>query len=389
MAEPIKTKTLSKKTLRSAFLVVSFLAIFAAGLITGYGFNRTSQELDLSKFWKVYNLAKDNFVDDINSTSATEGAIRGMVESLGDDYSMYLTKEENDSLNEELSGEFEGIGAELTDKDGQIVVVAPISSSPAESVGIKAGDIITYVDDKSTEGMTVSEAVKLIRGAKGTKVKITIVRGSNYDEQTFEITRDKITVKSVEYKMIGQVGYVQITQFGDDTVGLAEAAIKDIAKQNPKAVIIDLRNNPGGYLNAVAPIAGMFITPSVVVKEKYRLGKTDEISSTSLPVLPNVSLYILTNGGSASAAEILAGCLQDYGRAKLVGQKTFGKGSVQNIIDLSDGSALKITIAEWLTPKDRAINKVGIEPDVKVDTDKVAGSDNDPILNKALELINQ
>jgi carboxyl-terminal processing protease len=226
--------------------------------------------------------------------------------------------------------------------------------------------------------------VQKIRGPKGTTVKLTVSRSGSDQPLELTIKRSNIQVKSVTWKMIDTVGYVEISQFGEDTVALAQQAVKELAAKNPKAMIIDLRNNPGGYLNTVAPIAGLFIPPSVVVIERYKDSKTDEIRSTDVPVLPTTPLYLLVNEGSASAAEILAGALQDYKRATLVGHKTFGKGSVQDLIDLKGGAALRITIAEWLTPNQRAINKIGIEPDVTVEGDKKDGAD--PILDKALDL---
>jgi len=374
-----------KGSLRYLSFVILLAVFFMAGFGFGSDYTSNKKPLDLSKFWKVYELVNKNYIGSVDKTNAERGAISGLVNSLGDPYSVYLPPEDKKSLDQDLQGQFEGIGAELTDKDGSVVVVAPLSGTPAEKAGVKANDIILKVDDTTTEGMVLNDVVNKIRGPKGTTVKITVYRKSSATPIEMTITRETIIVKSVEYKMIGNVGYMQIRQFGDDTTDLAKAAVKDIASKNPKAVIIDLRNNPGGYLNAVAPIAGQFIAPSVVVYEKEKNGSLTDIRSTEVPVLPNTPVYILVNEGSASASEILAGALQDYKRATLVGKKTFGKGSVQDMISLNDGSALKITIAEWLTPNKRAINKIGIEPDVKVDGEKTATTD--PVLDKALELI--
>ncbi|HUD20828.1 MAG TPA: S41 family peptidase [Candidatus Saccharimonadales bacterium] len=389
MDESTPNPRLSKNALRRLFLGVAIVLAFGASFFGGAAYEKSRQQLDLSKFWDVYSLVKSNYVGDINKTDVVNGAIEGMVAGLGDPFSSYLTQDQSQNLNSELSGQFEGIGAELTDKNGQVVVVAPITDSPAEKAGLKANDVIVAVDGKSTDGQTLDQVVNEIRGTKGTTVKVTVTRGSQDAPIDLTITRDSIQVKSVTWKMIGSVGYIDISQFGDDTVNLATQAVNELNAKNPKAMVIDLRNNPGGYLNDVSPIAGMFISPSVVVKEKYRAGMTDSISSTAIPVMPNTPMYLLVNGGSASAAEILAGALQDYGRAKLVGAKTFGKGSVQNVIDLSDGSALRITIAEWLTPKDRAINKVGLTPDIAVTGDKDITTGADPVLDKALQLANQ
>ena len=374
---------LSRRQIVSRFLaLLAILAVFTAGALTGVSFEQRRQGLDLGKFWHVFNLIKKNYVGDINNDQLVEGAVKGLVEGVGDPYSSYLPPSERQSLEDELKGEFEGIGAELTEKDQLITVVTPIADSPAEKAGLKAKDIITKIDDTSTEGMSVNDAVTKIRGPKGSVVKLTVLRGSDLKE--INITRATIVVKSVSSKMLGEIAYIEINQFGDDTVDLAEAAVKELADKSPKAVILDLRNNPGGYLNSVTPIAGLFLPPSTIVKEKYRDGKSDELRSTNLPLMPDTPLYVLVNSGSASAAEILAGAFQDYKRATLIGEKTFGKGSVQDVIDLSGRSALRITIAEWLTPNGRAINKVGITPDVEVKDEKTDSTD--PVLDKALEL---
>jgi carboxyl-terminal processing protease len=359
--------------------------VFLAGSIAGIGYDRSRQTLDLTTFWQVYQKIQDQYVGGaVDDKKAVEGATKGLVESLNDPYSSFLPASDKKSLDEELSGQFEGIGAELTEKDGVVVIVAPIAGSPAEKAGLKAKDIILSVDGQLVDGKTLDEAVNLIRGAKGTAVKLVISRPGRDEPMEFSLVRDEIQVKSVTSKMIGNVGYIAISQFGDDTVYLAQQAVKELKASNPKGVIIDLRNNPGGYLNDVAPIAGLFIAPSVVVQEKDRAGHIEQLKSTAVPVMPDVPLYVLVNDGSASAAEILAGAFQDYGRAKLVGAKTFGKGSVQDIISLPNDTALRLTIAEWLTPKGRQISKVGIEPDIAVADNKTDTSD--PVLDKALSL---
>lgn len=370
------------------FLSLALILVFVAGGIAGISYDRSRQTLDLSTFWTVYQKIQNEYVGgSLDKTKAVEGAIKGLVESIGDPYSVYLPASQKQSLDDELSGKFEGIGAELTNKDGAIVVVAPISGSPAEKAGLKANDVVLTVDGNSTDGKTLNDVVSEIRGPKGTVVKLTVGRSGVSEPVSVEITRDSIVVKSVTSKMIGNIAYVEISQFGDDTVSLAQQQVKDLAAKNPRAIIIDLRNNPGGFLNSVPPVAGLFITPSVVVQEKDKNGHVQQLKSTDVPVMPNTPMYILVNSGSASAAEILAGALQDYGRAKLVGEKTFGKGSVQDLIDLPGGAALKLTIDEWLTPKGRTINKTGIEPDVKVTDNKTDTSD--PVLDKALELAKQ
>lgn len=363
-------------------MLLAIALVFFAGTMAGISYEQRRQGIDLGKFWRVYDLVKENYVGKLDEEKLVDGAIGGLVQGVGDPYSSYLPPSERQNLEDELRGEFEGIGAELTEKDRQVTVVAPIAESPAERAGLKANDIIVKINDVSTDGLSINDAVTKIRGPKGTEVKLTVLRSSDLKE--LKITRDKIVVKSLTQKMIGEIAYIEINQFGDDTVAAAKDAVKEIAAKNPKAVIIDLRNNPGGYLNSVAPIAGLFLPPSTIVREQYREGKSDEIRSTGVPVFPNTPLFVLVNSGSASAAEILAGAFQDHKRATIIGEKTFGKGSVQDVIDLPGRAALRITIAEWLTPNGRAINKVGITPDVEAKGEKTDASD--PVLDKALEL---
>lgn len=383
-SEVTKPPVISRQNLSRLFLVLAIVAVFSAGFFTGNRVSIGSSQLDLTQFWQVYRFINDRYVGNVDNKKAAEGAAAGLVSSLGDPFSSFLPPEDRKNLDDELKGEFEGIGAELTQKDQLITVVAPLAGSPAETAGLKANDIVIKIDGQSTEGMSLDDAVKKIRGQKGTSVSLAVQRQGKSDAIELKITRENIQVKSVKSKMIGTVGYIEVNQFGDDTVDLFRAAVKDIAAQKATAVVVDLRNNPGGYLNAVGPVVGQFVAPSVVTIEKYKSGKTDEVRSTDVPLLPNTPLFLLVNGGSASAAEIMAGALQDDKRATLIGQKTFGKGSVQDIIPLTGGAALRITIAEWLTPNKRAINKVGIEPDVKVDGEKTANAD--PVLDKALEL---
>src|SRR3989344_3722574 len=371
--------------LRHIFLTVAFVAVLGAGYVMGTTVTNGRQQLDLNQFWQVYELINRRYVGTVDQSKASEGAVAGLVQSLGDPYSMYLPSQARKDLDNELKGEFEGIGAELTQKDGLITVVAPLDGSPAASAGLKPKDVLLKIGDELTTEMLLDEAVSKIRGPKGTTVTLEVARAKVSDPIKLTITRQAIYIKSVESKMLdGSIGYLEIRQFGEDTVDLVKKSVAELASSQPKAIIIDLRNNPGGYLDAVAPIAGQFIAPNIVVKERYKDGRSDTIRSIDVPVLPSPPLYILVNGGSASAAEILAGALQDHKRATLVGQKTFGKGSVQDIIPLKAGAGLRLTIAEWLTPNDRQISKKGIDPDVVVEGDKK--EDSDPVLAKAVEM---
>jgi carboxyl-terminal processing protease len=377
-----------KRQLFSRLLVTfAVLLVFAAGMVAGTSMERRKSALDLTQFWNVYGLLQKEYIGTLDKDKAVEGATKGLVESLDDPYSSYLPADERKRLDEELSGRFDGIGAILSEKDRRTEIVELIPGSPAEKAGLKANDLILAVDDQPTEGLVLDEVVSKIRGPKDTTVTLLIERSGTDDPIVFKITRAKIQVKSVKSEMKGQVGYIDVSQFGDDTVEGVTEAVKSLKDKKAKAIILDLRNNPGGYLNSVPPIAGLFLPPSVIVKEKYKSGKTDSLRSTSVPILPDTPLFILVNDSSASASEILAGALQDYDRATLIGEKTYGKGSVQDIIPLYGSAALRLTIAEWLTPKDRAINKMGIEPDVVIE-DKIEGT-SDAVLEKALELANK
>lgn len=377
-----------KRQLFSRLLVTfAVLLVFAAGMVAGTSMERRKSALDLTQFWNVYGLLQKEYIGTLDKDKAVEGATKGLVESLDDPYSSYLPADERKRLDEELSGQFDGIGAILSEKDRRTEIVELIPGSPAEKAGLKANDLILAVDDQPTEGLVLDEVVSKIRGPKDTTVTLLVERSGTDDPIVFKITRAKIQVKSVKSEMKGQVGYIDVSQFGDDTVEGVTEAVKSLKDKKAKAIILDLRNNPGGYLNSVPPIAGLFLPPSVIVKEKYKSGKTDSLRSTSVPILPDTPLFILVNDSSASASEILAGALQDYDRATLIGEKTYGKGSVQDIIPLYGSAALRLTIAEWLTPKDRAINKMGIEPDVVIE-DKIEGT-SDAVLEKALELVNK
>jgi carboxyl-terminal processing protease len=345
------------------------------------------KDIDFSLFWDTMDITKEKFLGSADEQKMVYGAISGMVSSLGDPYTFFMTPEEANRFNTDLKGQFEGIGAELEPKEGYLVVVSPLASSPAEKAGIMPNDIITKIDGVDVGGLNFYDAVDKIRGKKDTVVALTIVRSGFSEPKEFKVTRGTIVVKSVNYEMKGDIGYIKMTQFGDDTVELMNEAVDNINKKNPKGIIIDLRNNPGGYVEDAVSIAGMFLDKGkVVVMEKGKDGTKNSSQTTTVPKMKDTPMLILVNDGSASASEILSGALQDYGRAKLVGIKTFGKGSVQSVNELKGGAQVKITIAEWLTPNGRQINKIGIEPDIKVELtndDKSAG--RDPQLDKALE----
>lgn len=343
-------------------------------------------EIDFSLFWDAWNIVKDKFVGQLNIQKMTYGAIAGMVESLGDPYSMFLDPSQAKNFAEDLKGSFDGIGADMTHKDGKLVIVAPLEGSPAEKAGLKSQDIVLKIDKADVAEMTFQDAIAKIRGKKGTEVTLTVLRQGWPDSKDFTIKRETITVKSVRYEMKGDICYIRISQFGDDTVDLAKKAADFVLEHNARSIVVDLRNNPGGYVDAVTDITSLFIDKGVVVIEEYKDGKRDELKTTLIPRLRDQKLAVLTNGGSASASEIFAGAIQDNGRGILIGEKTFGKGSVQNLEKLKDDSEVRITIAKWLTPKGRTIDKEGIKPDIEIKlTDDDAKAGRDPQLERAIE----
>lgn len=394
---------MSKKISKIIALIIFALVFYFAGYLIGhknlvfeanYKPKIINKELikprsvDFASFWKAWETIQNKYVGESDSQKMVYGAISGLVDSLKDPYSLFMEPGFSKTFLEDLSGSIQGIGAEISVKDNKLIIVSPLSGSPAEKMGLKPNDQIIKIDDDMSDGLSLEEAIQRIRGEAGSKVKLTIMRDGWAEPQVFEITREKITIKSVEWEMKeGNIGYIKISQFGDDTVALAEQAAKEIAARKPTAVILDLRHNPGGYLEAAVDITSIFIKEGVVVKEKYKDGHIQEEKTSQPPILENQKLIVLVDGGSASASEIVAGALQDAGRATLVGEKTFGKGSVQELEDLGGGATLRLTIAKWLTPKDRAINGEGIEPDIKIElTEDDYNAGRDPQLDKALEM---
>ncbi|OGG05651.1 hypothetical protein A2872_04515 [Candidatus Gottesmanbacteria bacterium RIFCSPHIGHO2_01_FULL_42_12] len=355
---------------------------------------------DFTLFWEVWNRVSTQYVDKtkIDPQKMVWGAISGMVAGIGDPYTVFLPPKENKESKESLNGSFEGIGAQLGVKEKRIVVVAPISGAPAELAGLKAGDWITKVDGQETFNWSLPETVSKIRGPKGTKVTLTIIRGDSNKPLEFEIVRDTITIKSVEWKTVdatgsasstGNVIYLRLSRFGDDTNKDWDNAVDEIKKiEKGKGLVLDLRNNPGGYLQSAVYIASEFLKAGqLVVKQDNNNGTSEEYKVTRVGKLLDIPVVILINEGSASASEILAGAIHDYKRAKLVGEKSFGKGSVQEAQDLPNGAGLHVTISKWLLPLGDWINGKGLTPDVKIELDE-AQPDKDLQLIEGIKLLN-
>lgn len=348
------------------------------------------KNVDFSIFWDAWKLVTEKYVGKYDAQKMVYGAVKGMVEGLGDPYSSFLEPELNKNFLEDLSGQLEGIGAELTQKDGKLVVVAPLDNSPAKKAGLKAQDEILEIDGVSTANLSLDESISKIRGKSGSEVKLLINRSDFTTPREFKITREKIIIKSVSYEMKGDIGYIKISQFGDDTSDLTREAANALLAKKPKAIILDLRDNPGGYLDSSIDVASLFMDRGVVVKEQYKDGRIEELKTTLEGILAKYKVIVLVNEGSASASEIVAGALRDNRDSIIIGKKTFGKGSVQELENLQSNAALRITVAKWLTPNGATIDKEGIKPDVEVDLtleDLAAG--RDPQLDRALEEANK
>lgn len=335
-------------------------------VINMYGKSR-STSVSFDQFWDIWNLVKENYVDQpVDEVKLFYGAIQGLVSGLNDPYSMYFPPQEAKEFAASLAGEFEGIGAEVGYEGKELIIVAPLAQSPAEKVGLKSGDRILKIDGEETTGMSLGQAVTKIRGKGGTSVTLSIYRPSTKDINDYTIVRDTIVVPSVEYSMKGSVAYIRLNQFNDDTWPIFDKAVKEAKKQNATGVILDMRGNPGGYLETAIQVASEWIPKGVIVREKNSKGAEvvhDTVGSHRLAGVPTV---VLVDDGSASGSEIVAGALKDYNVATVMGIKTFGKGSVQDFGPLPDGSAVKITIAKWFTPLGNQIDKTGILPDIEV-----------------------
>ncbi len=383
--------------------LVFTLLVFGLGLEVGRGNlhisglspvaqnKNLSGQLDFSSVNQVYGILRSDFDGSLNSTSLIDGAKAGLVEATGDPYTEYFNPKDARDFNNELSGSITGIGAEIgKDANDNIIVVSPLAGYPADKAGLKTKDIIAAINGQSTQGMSVSAAVTKIRGDIGTKVTLTLIRGDT-NPFSVTITRTKITIPSVEWHEDGNIGYMKISQFTDDTSGLAKKAAQEFKDKGVKGVVLDLRGNPGGYLTAAVNVSSLWLDQGKTVVQERRGGTVVETEYASGDnILADLPTAVLINDGSASASEITAGALRDNGAATLVGQKSFGKGSVQQVINLADGSEIKVTVARWYTPNGKNIDKQGITPDVPLTiTDAQAKAGQDPQKDKAYQIVTQ
>lgn len=371
--------------------------------------NSSAKNVDFSLFWDTWSRVEQKFIDQkkLDPQKMYYGAIKGMVASLDDPYTFFLTPDENKKSKDELGGKFEGIGAQLGLKDNRIVIIAPIKDSPAERAGIKAGDFVIKVDGKPTKGWTLTEAVSKIRGDKGTKVVLILERDGK--ETEFPVVRDQIHINSIDTEYISsskctsncaQIAHVKVNQFGENTNTEWDETVDEIAqKWNAKqiqAMVLDLRDNPGGYLDSSVYLASEFLPSNILVVKQESTTKGDENKEYRVfrqGKLLDIPLVVLINKGSASASEILSGALRDHKRAKLVGEKSFGKGSVQEVLDLKEGAGLHVTVAKWILPNGDWINGKGIEPQTKVenkiDEANTLTNQNDMQLETAIQQVLQ
>jgi carboxyl-terminal processing protease len=399
------------KTTKVILAVAMSVIILSVGFIGGFAVSKMAPAIQaLSPIPSPSGAASNvgSAVDDINrllkeraleppsETSATAGAIQGLLESGGDKYAAYFNKTHYKAFNEETMGAFGGIGVVLgQNKDGQAYVVEVYKDTPAQRVGLKAGDVFSSIDGVTRAKWTTEEVVKRVRGEEGTKVKLVMSRPTKdpHAEPTdipFEITREKIIYPNIKSEMIGSVGYIRLGQFNAKAADDIKKAVQDLTDKGATGLVLDLRDDPGGLLNQAVDVSSLFIADGAIVRVDER-NKPEQVLKANGSKVTDLPMAVLINGDSASASEIAAGALQDYGRAVLVGEQSFGKGSVQTIEELPDGGAVKFTIAHYLTPKKRVINGIGLTPDVVVVMDRELQADKktDTQLQKALEVLKE
>ncbi|NTV41208.1 MAG: S41 family peptidase [Candidatus Moranbacteria bacterium] len=358
-------------------------------------FGGRDNSVDFSLFWNVWDLLKSKYVDSdkLDAQNLVYGAIKGMLQATGDPYTTFFNPEENKKFGEDISGNFEGIGAELGVKNGILTVVAPLQGTPADKAGLRAGDKIIKIDGKAAGDMSIESAVDHIRGAKDTAVVLTIFREGSRDTEEISIVRNIINVKSVNLLFKeNNIVSIEITRFGEDTEKGFSSAVSRAVSSHPRGLIIDLRNNPGGYLEtAIATASKLIPKGKIVVIEEGSNEKQDKMYTRGGDVASTIETVVLINEGSASASEILAGAMKENrGNVTLMGKKSFGKGSVQEFIKTSQGTAAKITVAHWLTPNGNQINELGIKPDIEVDlTNEDYTNGRDPQMDAAVKYLQE
>ena len=371
--------------------IVSFVAgarsdALFANVASVFGVRTSNKTIDLSSVQKTYQELVANYDGKLDTQKLIYGANRGLVEAAGDPHTAYMDPDETKEFDKSLSGQIGGgIGAEIGLRNNKPTIIKPLENSPAQKAGIKAGEVIIKVNDEASSDWSVEKVVSKIRGEVGTSVKLTLLSG----DQTREVSvvRQNIVSPAVESEIDGEIGILKVNRFGDDTVSLARKYASEFVEKGVKKVILDLRNNPGGTVGAAQGLLGIWLDKQVAMTERRGSEIVKTLRTTGTPILGNMKTVVLINGNSASASEITAGALREYGKATLVGQKSYGKGSVQIVLGLPGGSQMKVTEARWYTPKGKNIDKTGIEPDVKVDLSSDDVNNNvDPQMDKAKSL---
>ena len=371
--------------------IVSFVAgarsdALFANVASVFGVRTSNKTIDLSSVQKTYQELIANYDGKLDTQKLIYGANRGLVEAAGDPHTAYMDPDETKEFDKSLSGQIGGgIGAEIGLRNNKPTIIKPLENSPAQKAGIKAGEVIVKVNDEASSDWSVEKVVSKIRGEVGTSVKLTLLSGSQTREVS--VVRQNIVSPAVESEIDGEIGILKVNRFGDDTVSLARKYASEFVEKGVKKVILDLRNNPGGTVGAAQGLLGIWLDNQIAMTERRGSEIVKTLRTTGTPILGNVKTVVLINGNSASASEITAGALREYGKATLVGQKSYGKGSVQIVLGLPGGSQMKVTEARWYTPKGKNIDKTGIEPDVKVDLSSDDVNNNvDPQMDKAKSL---
>ena len=371
--------------------IVSFVAgarsdALFANVASVFGVRTSNKTIDLSSVQKTYQELVANYDGKLDTQKLIYGANRGLVEAAGDPHTAYMDPDETKEFDKSLSGQIGGgIGAEIGLRNNKPTIIKPLENSPAQKAGIKAGEAIVKVNDEASSDWSVEKVVSKIRGEVGTSVKLTLLSGSQTREVS--VVRQNIVSPAVESEIDGEIGILKVNRFGDDTVSLARKYASEFVEKGVKRVILDLRNNPGGTVGAAQGLLGIWLDNQIAMTERRGSEIVKTLRTTGTSILGNMKTVVLINGNSASASEITAGALREYGKATLVGQKSYGKGSVQIVLGLPGGSQMKVTEARWYTPKGKNIDKTGIEPDVKVDLSSDDVNNNvDPQMDKAKSL---
>jgi carboxyl-terminal processing protease len=373
-------------------LLVGLVVMAGATFGLGYKWHESrggkTGDIDFSQLNEVYSLLQRKYDGPLDKAKLLDGAKAGLAAATGDLYTSYLNTEAFKQLNDDLAGTLTGIGAEVAVRNSRLIIVAPITDAPAAKAGLRPNDQILKINDEEPSGLSLEEAVGKIRGPEGSKVRLLVVRGEGTPFEV-TITRELITVESVKFSLKpGGIGYIQITRFGGDTGDKLDQAAAELRRQGAQKFVLDMRNNPGGYLDASVKVAGQWLENKLVVEERRGDKPVAKLNSSTGGRLVGLPTVVLINGGSASASEIVAGALQDHGAARVVGEKSYGKGSVQEVEKLTRDTALKITVAHWYTPKGKNITKEGVKPDLEVKREQADfDADRDPQLDRALELL--